>query len=48
LVEAHGGKIWAESPGEGKGVTFTFTLPKNSADYLLAQPSCTPPLPTHR
>ena len=27
LVEAHGGKIWAESPGEGKGVTFTFTLP---------------------
>ncbi|MCJ7506839.1 PAS domain S-box protein, partial [Candidatus Bathyarchaeota archaeon] len=48
LVEAHGGKIWAESPGEGKGVTFTFTLPKNSADHLLAQPSCTPPLPTHR
>lgn len=28
LVEAHGGKIWAESPGEGKGATFTFTLPK--------------------
>jgi PAS domain S-box-containing protein len=28
LVEAHGGKIWAESPGEGKGVTFTFTLPR--------------------
>ena len=27
LVEAHGGKIWAESPGEGKGSTFTFTLP---------------------
>ena len=42
LVEAHGGKIWAESPGEGKGVTFTFTLPKNSADHLLAQPSNTP------
>jgi signal transduction histidine kinase len=41
LVEAHGGKIWAESPGEGKGVTFTFTLPKNSADHLLAQPSNT-------
>jgi PAS domain S-box-containing protein len=28
LVEAHGGKIWAESPGEGKGATFTFLLPK--------------------
>lgn len=29
LVEAHGGEIFAESPGEGKGSTFTFTLPKN-------------------
>jgi signal transduction histidine kinase len=28
LVEAHGGEIWAESFGEGKGATFTFTLPK--------------------
>jgi signal transduction histidine kinase len=27
LVEAHGGKIWAESEGKGKGSTFTFTLP---------------------
>ncbi len=27
LVEAHGGKIWADSKGEERGSTFTFTLP---------------------
>lgn len=27
LVEAHAGRIWAESDGEGKGSVFIFTLP---------------------
>jgi two-component system sensor histidine kinase VicK len=27
IVEAHGGKIWAENNSDGKGATFTFTLP---------------------
>lgn len=26
-IEAHGGKIWVESAGEGKGSTFTFSIP---------------------
>jgi signal transduction histidine kinase len=28
-VEAHGGKIWVESEGLGKGCTFCIHLPKN-------------------
>ena len=27
IVEAHGGKIWAENNADGKGATFSFTLP---------------------
>jgi PAS domain S-box-containing protein len=27
IIEAHGGRIWAESAGGGKGAVFSFTLP---------------------
>lgn len=30
IVEAHGGRIWASSAGEGQGAIFTFTLPLGS------------------
>ncbi|RCJ25783.1 hypothetical protein A6S26_15755 [Nostoc sp. ATCC 43529] len=39
LVELHGGIVWAESPGEGQGATFTVRLPS------LPNPSPTNPDP---
>jgi len=30
IIEVHGGRIWAESEGPGKGTTICFTLPLNS------------------
>jgi signal transduction histidine kinase len=27
IVEAHGGKIWAENNADGKGTKFSFSLP---------------------
>ncbi|MEE9605559.1 MAG: cache domain-containing protein [Candidatus Scalindua sp.] len=30
IIEAHGGRIWAESEGKDKGSTFKFNLPLNS------------------
>ena len=34
IIEAHGGKIWAENNKDGKGATFSFTLPL-SKDILV-------------
>lgn len=44
IIDQHRGKIWAESPGEGQGSTFAFSIPVNSgvketALVDLAQPS---------
>ena len=33
IVEKHGGKIWAESPGRGKGSKMIFTLPTSSSNF---------------
>jgi signal transduction histidine kinase len=34
IVEAHGGRIWAENNTHGKGSTFSFTLAYNGKDYI--------------
>jgi DNA-binding response OmpR family regulator len=45
LVEAHGGRIRADSPGPGRGTTFTFTIPAAAeAGGAATGPSDAPPL----
>ena len=39
IVEAHGGRIWAESDGPGMGARFTFTLPTVEDARIIAGPS---------
>jgi signal transduction histidine kinase len=32
IMEAHGGRLWVESPGKGKGSTFFIRIPLQSID----------------
>jgi signal transduction histidine kinase len=35
IVEAHGGKIWAENNIDDKGATFAFSLPINKENNVI-------------
>jgi signal transduction histidine kinase len=34
LIEAHGGRIWVDSPGIGEGTTFAFELPRRLEELV--------------
>ena len=46
IVEAHGGRIWAESGGPGLGARFTFTLPTVEGAGFVS-PAAQPQLSSH-
>ncbi len=39
IEEGHHGKIWLESPGEGKGATFFFSFPRDLNEYKEKAPA---------
>jgi K+-sensing histidine kinase KdpD len=43
IIEAHGGRIWANSAGEGKGAAFDFTLPLANSVPTLSHLDAEPP-----